>query len=226
MDIAGLQKLTLLDFPGKVACTVFLPGCNLRCPFCHNSSLIDRPPVQSDEVLFRFLHARKGLLDGVAVTGGEPLLSAELPAFLRRIRSMGFAVKLDTNGCFPDRLEALLAEGLVDCVAMDIKNSPEKYARTVGRDGVFENVCRSADLLMHCGIPYEFRTTVVDGLHEPSDFDRIGQWLSGAASYFLQCFRADEAVPDKSLRAPSRALLEQCCDRLKPYIPNVCIRGI
>lgn len=226
MDIAGLQKLTLLDFPEKVACTVFLPGCNLRCPFCHNFSLIEQPPRIGEDELFRFLASRRGLLDGVAVTGGEPLLSPELPALLRRIRALGFAVKLDTNGCFPDGLAALLDEGLVDYVAMDIKNSPEKYAKTVGRAGVFDAVHRSAARLMRGEVAYEFRTTVVDELHEPSDFDAVGQWLAGAERFFLQCFRESDAVPDRSLHTPSREKLARCREHLLPYITNVTIRGI
>lgn len=226
MEIAGLQKLTLLDFPGKVACTVFLPGCNFRCPFCHNAPLLERPEVTSDAELLRFLKTRQGLLDGVAVTGGEPLLSAGLPELLEKIKALGYLVKLDTNGSFPERLEALLNAGLVDCVAMDIKNAPEKYALTTGRDDVIEAVRRSAALLMNGTVEYEFRTTVVNELHEPEDFETIGRWLAGAQQFFLQCYKDSENVLQPGLHAPSREKLERCREALKEYIPNVELRGI
>ena len=226
MDIAGLQKLTLLDFPGKVACTVFLPGCNFRCPFCHNAPLLERPEVRSDEELLRFLSTRKGLLDGVAVTGGEPLLSPGLPELLKKIKALGFLVKLDTNGSFPEQLEALLRENLLDCVAMDIKNAPEKYALTTGRTDVLDAVRSSAALLMAGTVDYEFRTTVVDELHEPEDFDAIGRWLSGAKRFFLQCYKDSENVLQPGLHAPSREKLEHCREILTQYIPNVELRGI
>lgn len=226
MEIAGLQKLTLLDFPGKVACTVFLPGCNFRCPFCHNAPLLERPEVESDEALLRFLKTRQGLLDGVAVTGGEPLLSPGLPALLEKIKALGFLVKLDTNGSFPDRLQALLADGLVDCVAMDIKNAPEKYAMTTGRSDILEAVRQSAALLLSGAVPYEFRTTVVDELHEPEDFDAIGRWLTDAEQFYLQCYKDSENVLQPGLHAPSREKLERCRRTLEQYIPNVSIRGI
>ncbi len=226
MEIAGLQKLTLLDFPGKVACTVFLPGCNFRCPFCHNAPLLEHPEVESDEALLQFLKTRQGLLDGVAVTGGEPLLSPGLPALLEKIKALGFLVKLDTNGSFPDRLQALLTEGLVDSVAMDIKNAPEKYAGTAGRSDILEAVRRSAALLLAGTVPYEFRTTVVDELHEPEDFDAIGRWLTNAKQFFLQCYQDSENVLQPGLHAPSREKLERCRRTLEQYIPNVSIRGI
>lgn len=226
MEIAGLQKLTLLDFPGKVACTVFLPGCNFRCPFCHNAPLLKHPEVESDEALLQFLKTRQGLLDGVAVTGGEPLLSPGLPALLEKIKALGFLVKLDTNGSFPDRLQALLTEGLVDSVAMDIKNAPEKYAGTAGRSDILEAVRRSASLLLAGTVPYEFRTTVVDELHEPEDFDAIGRWLTNAKQFFLQCYQDSENVLQPGLHAPSREKLERCRRTLEQYIPNVSIRGI
>lgn len=226
MEIAGLQKLTLLDFPGKVACTVFLSGCNFRCPFCHNAPLLKPTETLSEDDLLRFLQTRRGLLDGVAVTGGEPLLSQGLEGLLRKIKALGFQTKLDTNGSFPDRLEALLREGLVDFVAMDIKNAPNKYARTIGRDEMPEGVRRSAALLMAGGVPYEFRTTVVDELHEPEDFIAVGQWLAGAKQYFLQCYKDSENVLRRGLHAPSREKLERCRQTLAQYIPNVQIRGL
>lgn len=226
MEIAGLQKLTLLDFPGKVACTVFLSGCNFRCPFCHNAPLLKPTQTLSEDDLLRFLRTRRGLLDGVAVTGGEPLLSSGIEGLLREIKALGFRTKLDTNGSFPDRLEALLREGVVDFVAMDIKNAPKKYADTIGRAEMPEGVRRSAALLMAGDTPYEFRTTVVDELHEPEDFIAVGQWLAGAKQYFLQCYKDSENVLRRGLHAPSREKLERCRQTLAQYIPNVQIRGL
>lgn len=225
MRIGGLQKLTLLDFPGKTACTVFLQGCNFRCPFCHNPSLIfGTEPIEEAE-LFRFLATRQGLLDGVAVSGGEPLLSNDLAPLLERIKSMGFAVKLDTNGSFPARLRSLLDAGLVDHVAMDIKNAPTRYAATCGADGMLPAVEESAALLMERRVPYEFRTTVVAELHAPEDFHAIGAWLRGAEQYFLQPFVDSGDILSGGLHTPSDALLQAALDIARTYIPNTKIRG-
>ena len=177
MKLYGLQKLTLLDFPERVACTVFLGGCNLRCPFCHNSVLVFPEPedeTMTEDAFFQFLDKRAGVLDGVAVTGGEPLLTPDVLPFLARIKETGFAVKLDTNGSFPKRLREAVETGLVDYVAMDIKNSPEKYAATCGLP-VFDlsKVQESVRFLMNGSIPYEFRTTVVDEFHEAADMEAI-----------------------------------------------------
>ena len=229
MKLHGLQKMTLLDFPGKVACTVFLGGCDYRCPFCHNFELADgsAKPVMDDAELFAFLEKRRGLLDGVAVTGGEPCLHAALPDLLRRIRDMGYAVKLDTNGAHPDRLEAMLAEGLVDYVAMDIKNSPEKYARTAGLERLdLAPVRRSVQLLMTAAPDYEFRTTVVDELHEEADFEAIGAWIAGAKRYFLQAFADRESVPFANLHAPSAQKLRDCAAVAGRYVPDTRLRGV
>lgn len=225
MRIGGLQKLTLLDFPGKTACTVFLQGCNFRCPFCHNPSLIfGTEPIEEAE-LFRFLATRQGLLDGVAVSGGEPLLSNDLAPLLERIKSMGFAVKLDTNGSFPARLRSLLDAGLVDYVAMDVKNAPARYAATCGADGMLPAVEESAALLMGRRVPYEFRTTVVAELHDAADFHAIGAWLRGAEQYFLQPFVDSGDILSGGLHAPSDALLQTALDIARTYIPNTKIRG-
>lgn len=225
MRIGGLQKLTLLDFPQKVACTIFLQGCNFRCPFCHNAPLVvgtEELPVSD---LMDFLKKRRGLLDGVAITGGEPLLSAELPDLIREIRTLGYAVKLDTNGSFPDRLSALLEEGLVDYVAMDIKNSPEKYELTSGASGILPQVERSVRLLLDGKIPYEFRTTVVDELHEAEDFHAIGAWLRGANAYFLQKFVDSGNLLSDGLHEASNEKMENCLAIAGQYIPNTKIRG-
>ena len=228
MKIQGLQKMTLLDFPGRVACTVFLGGCDFRCPFCHNGELLDgsAPALLDDQELLRFLKGRKGLLDGVAITGGEPLLRRDLNELLRSIRELGFAVKVDTNGNHPEALEGLLREGLVDYVAMDIKNSPERYALTVGlRELDLAPIRRSVEMLMHSDIPYEFRTTVVDELHRAEDFEAIGRWIAGAKAYFLQPFTDRESVPYAGLHAPTRENLEKYASIARVYVPYTSIRG-
>lgn len=226
MRIGGLQKLTLLDFPGHVACTVFLQGCNFRCPFCHNTSLVlGTEGIRETEVL-DFLKKRQGLLDGVAVTGGEPLLSAQIDTLLEKFKALGYRVKLDTNGSFPQRLRELIERGLVDYVAMDIKNSREKYDLTAGASGFLPAVEESIALLKQGLIPYEFRTTVVDELHEPEDFAAIGQWLTGAQAYFLQGFVDSGDILRAGLHAASKEKMELCRDEAAKYLINVQIRGI
>ena len=198
MRIGGLQKFTLLDYPEKIAAVVFTLGCNFRCPFCHNPTLVmgeDAAQNVSEEAFFTFLAKRLGRLDGVCVTGGEPLLQKDCTDFLRRIKRLGFLVKLDTNGSFPEKLEAILDEHLVDYVAMDIKNSPEKYAETAGVfDTPLNNIKKSANLLLKSSISYEFRTTLVREFHTPNDLRQIGGWLSGGQKYCLQNFRDSERL--------------------------------
>ena len=229
MMIHGLQKMTLLDFPGRVACTVFLGGCDFRCPYCHNFELADgtAKPVMDDGELFAFLEKRRGLLDGVAITGGEPCLHPGLPELMRKVRAMGYAVKLDTNGAHPDRLEAILSEGLADYVAMDIKNSPEKYARTAGlKEMDLAPVRRSVSLLMKGDADYEFRTTVVDELHEKADFEAIGAWIAGARRYFLQAFTDRDSVPFANLHAPSVERLKAYAAVAARFVPETKLRGV
>ena len=245
MKLYGLQKMTLLDFPGHVACTVFLGGCGLRCPFCHNFELADgsAQPVMEEEELFGFLEKRTGLLDGVAVTGGEPCLHRELPDLLRRIRGMGFQTKLDTNGFHPEMLRQILEEGLADYVAMDIKNSPGKYAETTGVPAPdLEALRESVQLLMRWGRgerkvqslsgassgsgSYEFRTTVVREFHQAEDFEEIGRRIAGAQAYYLQCFTDRDTVPFGNLHAPSKEELERYRQIVSAYVPHVEIRGV
>ena len=229
MEIHGLQKMTLLDFPGRVACTVFLGGCDLRCPFCHNFELVDgsAPPLMDEGELLAFLQKRRGLLDGVAVTGGEPCLRPDLPELLRRIRALGYAVKLDTNGTHPDRLAAILREGLADYVAMDIKNSPEKYAQTAGLQQFdLAPVRESVRLLLAGDADYEFRTTVVDELHEAADFDAIGEWIRGARRYFLQAFTDRDSVPFGNLHAPSGDRMREYLAVARKYVADAQLRGV
>ena len=230
MRLGGLQKMTLLDFPGRVACTVFTVGCNFRCPFCHNSSLVLSPdlPELSQAEFFAFLQKRRGLLDGVAITGGEPLLHADLPAFLEQIRALGYAVKLDTNGAFPDRLRAVLEAGLADYVAMDVKNSREKYEQTAGVTGILPQVEQSAALLMGGSTPFEFRTTLVDELHESADFAAIGRWIAGTERYFIQGFvdSGDILAGGGRFHAASAEKTTACLEAVRPYVPNAQLRGV
>ncbi|WP_029233158.1 anaerobic ribonucleoside-triphosphate reductase activating protein [Butyrivibrio sp. VCB2006] len=229
MKIHGLQKMTLLDYPGLVACTVFLGGCDFRCQFCHNYELVDgsAEPVMEEEEFYSFLSKRVGVLDGVCVTGGEPCLRPELPEFIRRIKDMGFKVKLDTNGGHPDMVKELLDAGLIDYVAMDIKNSPDKYAMTIGCEFFNLNpINRTVSLLLENRIDYEFRTTVVEQYHAETDFHEIGKWISGAKNYFLQQYVPRDTVPDCTLEAPSRETMENYVNIAREYVPTAKIRGV
>ena len=232
MLISGLQKLTLLDFPGTVSCTVFTGGCNFRCPFCHNAGLVLPERLQTDpngvETVLDFLRKRQGLLEGVAITGGEPLLHADIGQFLRRVRELGFKIKLDTNGSFPDRLEELIVEGLVDRVAMDIKNAPGLYAATAGlRVLDLSAIERSKDLLLDGKVAYEFRTTVVKGLHTRESLMEAARWIEGAKEYYLQQYRDSGSLirPD-GLDAFSDEEMHALCDAVAEILPAVRLRGV
>ena len=233
MKIVGIQKLTLLDYPGRVACTVFLNGCNFRCPYCHNAELLgDAEPVMSVEGLLSFLQKRRGILDGVCITGGEPTLHPELPELIRSIRALGFAVKLDTNGYRPEVLGALLGEGLLDYVAMDLKNGPEAYAQTVGLPAVdLDRVGESIRLLLDSGTEFELRTTVVHPLHSAETLTSMAKWLlevtrgRGVSRLFVQPFVDRETVPVAGLSAPSGEELEQFLGILSDCAERVEVRG-
>ncbi len=229
MKIHGLQKMTLLDFPGKVACTVFLGGCDYRCPFCHNYELVDgsAPPVMDDTELLAFLEKRTGLLDGVAFTGGEPCLHPGLPGLIRKIRELGFAVKLDTNGCHPDMLAHLLEERLIDYTAMDIKNSPGKYAVTVGLESIdLTPVMESVRILKQGTADFEFRTTVVAEFHTEKDFEEMGPILAGAPRYFLQKFTDRDSVPFGNLHAPTNGEMRRYLEIAQQFVPSAELRGV
>jgi len=229
MQIHGLQKMTLLDYPGKVACTVFFDGCNFRCPFCHNSELlgVGFPPLMNDGELLAFLEKRKGILDGVCITGGEPLMQKELPQLLEKIKELGYPVKLDTNGSFPDILEDLIHRGLVDYVAMDIKNSPRRYATTVGKEQYdLSKVEKSIALLLQGKVDYEFRTTVVAQFHDEDSFHDIGRWIQGAKRYFLQCFAPRDTVLQSGLDAPAEEDLRRYAEIARIYVPETGARGV
>ena len=234
MNISGLQKMTLLDFPGKVACTVFLAGCNYRCPYCHNAELLDgnTQALMSREEFLSFLSKRKGLLDGVCISGGEPTLSAGLKDFIREIKAMGFAVKLDTNGSRPAVLKELVEAGLLDYVAMDIKNCPARYAETCGLSKVdLTAVEESAAFLMGSEVASEFRTTVVRELHTPQDMVSMGRWLtelSGGKSIkklFLQPFVDRDTVAFSGLHAPDSGELEGFQQLLRDFVLEINVRG-
>ena len=229
MRIDGLQTLTLLDYPGKVACTVFTSGCNMRCPFCHNASLVcgEVPPFMEKEEFFAFLKKRTGVLDGVCVTGGEPLLQEGLIPFLLEVKEKGFTTKLDTNGLLHDRLRAVVEAGAVDYVAMDIKNCKARYAETAGVPGLdLAPIEKSVQFLMEGSVDYEFRTTVVKELHNKADFDEIGRWLKGVKRYFLQSFKDSGDILSPGLSPMEKADLLEIRDRLRSEIPVVELRGV
>lgn len=229
MKIMGLQKLTLLDYPEKIACTVFLGSCNFRCPFCHNASLVLDGRENGDvteEEFFSHLEARRGRLFGVCVSGGEPTLHRELPEFLRKIKDMGYAVKLDTNGYRPEVLKSLVGAGLVDYVAMDIKNSLEKYGETAGVPNMdVAPIRESAEFLMSGAVEFEFRTTVVRELHSAENMRAIGEWLRGDEKFYLQKFVDSGDIIAEGLSAYSDGEMAALLLELKKYIPRAEVRG-
>ena len=233
MKIVGIQKLTLLDYPGKVACTVFLNGCNFRCPYCHNAELLgDGEEVMTVAGLLAFLRKRQGILEGVCITGGEPTLHPELPALLGEVRALGYAVKLDTNGYRPEILEAVLNQGLVDYVAMDLKNGPEGYAETVGLAQVeLAKIRQSIRLLMDSPVDFELRTTVANPLHSGETITSMANWLRETTNgkpiprLFVQPFVDRDTVPVGGFSAPTGAELEQFCRILGPCAERVELRG-
>lgn len=229
MKIAGFQKLTLLDFPGKTAATVFTPGCNFRCPFCHNASLVlhtDEAEFSEEEVL-AYLNKRKGVLDGICITGGEPLLQTGIEDFMAKVKELGHMIKLDTNGSFPEKLRKLVGAGYVDYVAMDIKNSKEKYAETMGL-GNFDTskIEESISFLLSGAVDYEFRTTVVSELHSEEDIEKLASMISGAKRYFLQNFVDSGNILGENLSAATPEKLESMRKIAEKYIDIVGVRGV
>ena len=230
MQIYGLNKTTLLDYPGHVAATVFTGGCNMRCPFCQNSGLVlepgKQPEIPEGEVL-DFLEKRKGILEGICITGGEPTLQAQLETFIRRVRELGYLVKLDTNGYRPKVLRQLLEKGLLDYVAMDIKASRERYGVACGLPDVeLASIEESVELLKNSRIAYEFRTTVVKGIHRPEEFTAIGQWLQGCEAYYLQSYRDSGQIMQPGYESFGRGELERMRDRAAEYVPQTALRGV
>ncbi len=230
MRISGLQKLTLLDFPGRTAATLFTGGCNMRCPFCHNALLVtelDMSESYSEEEVLAYLKKRAGILDGVCITGGEPLLQPDLAEFIGKVKELGLAIKLDTNGTNPEKLKSLISSGLVDYVAMDIKNSKEKYPETAGVESFdIAPIEESVKLIMSSGVDYEFRTTIVRELHEISDIESIAKWISGAKRYFLQNFVDSGNLIGENMSAHDRTTLEKMCAAAKIHVNFVSVRGV
>ncbi len=229
MVLKGLQKLTLLDFPGKIAATVFTGGCNFRCPFCHNASLVipekfgENIPV--DE-FFTFLNKRRGMLEGVCVSGGEPTMQKDLPEFLARIKELGYLVKLDTNGTNPTMLSELIERGLLDYVAMDIKSSREGYSSAVGIENYdTAKIEKSVEILRKNLVDFEFRTTVVKELHTAEDFESIGKWLSGDDKIFLQTFRDSGDLISEGYSAYNEDDMRSFLDILKKYMSKAELRS-
>lgn len=230
MKVSGLQKLTLLDYPGLIACTIFTPGCNFCCPFCHNSALVvnsEQADIIPTEQILSFLKERFGRLDGVCITGGEPLLQPDLEGFIKKIKDMGYKVKLDTNGYLPDKLKALVEKGLIDYVAMDVKNSLEKYGMTVGITSFnTKPIKESIEFLKEGKVDYEFRTTAVKEYHTPDDFEKIGELINGAKQYYIQDFIDSGSVIKSGLHGFEKPVLEGFLEEVKDKVVKVELRGV
>ncbi len=229
IKISGMQKLTLLDYPEHTACTLFVPGCNFRCPYCHNSELL-APSVEfyDESEIFAFLKKRAGVLEGVCVTGGEPTIYSDLGRFIGDIKALGYKVKLDTNGYNPSRLQELIDNGLLDYIAMDIKNSPARYAESVGLSQMNFDITpieKSVSVIMNSGIDYEFRTTVAAELFDDASIEGAARLISGADKYFLQYFVMRDTVPSKTLTKPTETQMHRFRDIASAFVRNVAIRG-
>ena len=229
MKIAGMQKLSLVDYPEKMCCTLFTSGCNFRCPFCHNAGLVVRPAedfLTNDEV-FDYLKKRKGMLQAVTISGGEPTLQKGLKEFVQQVKELGYLVKLDTNGTNPALLIDLVESGLVDYVAMDIKNSKQKYALTCGLDSMdLSAVEQSVDFLLQGKVPFEFRTTVVKDFHNADDFEDIANWIGKAKNYYLQQFVNSGDLVQDGLHGYDANEMQQLVAHLQKFMPNAKLRGV
>lgn len=231
MEIHGYNQLTLLDYPGKLGAMIFCGGCNFRCPFCHNASLVlhkDSQPRLDPEKIISHLKLRRGTLEGVCISGGEPTLQKDLPEFIKRIKDeTGLAVKLDTNGYRPGVLQELLEKGLLDYIAMDIKASPSNYPEATGiNDFSMSNIFESIEMIMNSGLDYEFRTTVVDGLHTGQDFTDIGRMIKGADAYYLQAYKdSGDVISPKGFASPPKEKIEEYLDIVRPYVKSASLRG-
>lgn len=230
MIFHGFQKMTMLDYPGYVACTVFTAGCNFRCPFCHNAPLVtsvDNSELHSEEEIISYLNKRKGVLDGICISGGEPLMHDELFSFIKKVKDTGVLVKLDTNGSYPDKLLELINNGMLDYVAMDIKNSPSKYALTAGIDNLcFENIQKSVEILKDGRVPYEFRTTVVKDFHTVEDFYEIGKLISGADKYYLQQYIDSDRNICSGFLPLTKEEMENVLESVRQYVKFAELRGV
>ena len=227
MLIGGFQKMTMLDYPGKIAATIFTYGCNFRCPFCHNATLvIDEANLFSEDEILSYLNKRKGILDGVCISGGEPLLQNDIFDFIKKVKELGLLVKLDTNGSYPEKLKEAIDRNLVDYVAMDIKSSKENYSKVADVNVNIENIEKSVSILLENKVDYEFRTTVVKEMHTKEDFEKISEWIKGAKRYFLQCFKDNENLIGNNLSAYTPQELSGFLEVLKNNIDEVSLRGV
>ena len=230
MKFYGMQKMTLLDYPGYVACTLFTGGCNFRCPFCHNALLVldlDENYTIPEEEVLAFLKKRQGLLDGVCVTGGEPLINKDIGDFLSKVKELGFKIKLDTNGTNPALLKELVSQNLVDYVAVDIKNSPEKYAETVGLKSFdMSTINETVNFLMNGSVDYEYRTTVTKQFHTEKSMEEAARFIRGAKRYFLQNFVDSGNLIGSGITGQSKEEMEKLLAVVKKYVPDSCLRGI
>ena len=227
MLIGGFQKMTMLDYPGRVASTIFTYGCNFRCPFCHNATLvIDEAQLFSEEEILAYLNKRKGILDGVCISGGEPLLQNDIFDFIKKVKALGLLVKLDTNGSYPEKLKEAIDSKLVDYVAMDIKTCKENYSKVADVNVKIEDIEKSVQILLENKVDYEFRTTVVRELHTKEDFEKISLWIKGAKRYFLQCFKDNENLIGENLSAYTPLELEGFLEVLRDNINEVNLRGV
>lgn len=229
MIVCGFEKFSMVDFDGKIACTVFTGGCNFRCPFCHNGALVvgnvKAQEIDEQEV-FDYLKKRKGLVDAVCVTGGEPTMHKDLPQFLKDVRDLGYATKLDTNGTNPQMLAEVIEKGLVDYVAMDIKNCKAKYPQTIGIEGSsLDHICKSVDILKNSGINYEFRTTVIDEFHTADDMKEIAEWICGAKRYFLQKYKDNEGCISHGYSEVSKQKVDEFVKLFEGRVAKVGLRG-
>ena len=230
MKVYGFQKMTTLDYPGKIACTVFTGNCNFRCPYCHNASLVlenkEKSEVSQEEI-FSLLKKRRGLLDGVAVTGGEPLINKDIPEFLSKIKELGYLIKLDTNGSNPELLKKIVSEKLVDRVAMDIKNSPELYEKTIGVKTDMSLIGESKEFLLSGQVEYEFRTTLVKGIHTKESIIKAAEWIKGAKEYYLQSFKdSGDLIAPEGLDEFSKEEIYGFAEAVRPYVDFVGVRGV
>lgn len=231
MKLSALQKLTLLDYPGRMACTVFTAGCNFRCPFCHNSPLVlpgENTETLDENTLLDFLNKRLGIIDGVVFTGGEPLLHSDILELFKKIKNIGYKIKLDTNGSFPVTLEKAITEKLVDRVAMDIKNSPADYGKAIGVTNIdISKIEYSKKLLMTSGIDYEFRTTVVKGIHTKEGMTDLAKWIEGAKEYYLQQYKdSGNILSGEGLSEFNKEEMLSLAEAVRPYVPSVTLRGV
>jgi len=228
MNIGGFQETSLLDYPGKVAAIIWTTGCNFRCPFCYNPDLVfEKTDNVSIEHILSFLDARKGKIDALSISGGEPFLQRDLKDFISQVKNRGYLVKVDTNGSFPDRMKELLDEGLIDYLSMDVKATKNKYNEITGVSVDVDDIRTSIDLIKEHAGDYEFKTTVIPKFHQKEDIVEIARWLKGSKKYFLQQFKSNTSIISSEIFSPySKEELLNMCETIKPYFKHCNVRGI